>query len=88
MDEEVIPVLRVSDAVAAAAWYQRLGFAQEWEFPLEPPPGVRVGRTGRTRRPASEAIMTGTSTDADISLPAGIPRRSWRPAEARFHLVL
>ena len=36
MDEEVIPVLRVSDAVAAAAWYQRLGFAQEWEFRFEP----------------------------------------------------
>jgi hypothetical protein len=34
--EEVIPVLRVSDAAAAAAWYQRLGFAQEWEFRFEP----------------------------------------------------
>jgi catechol 2,3-dioxygenase-like lactoylglutathione lyase family enzyme len=36
VDEEVIPVLRVSDAAAAAAWYQRLGFAQEWEHRFEP----------------------------------------------------
>ena len=36
MYEEVIPVLRVSDVAAAAAWYQRLGFAQEWEYRFEP----------------------------------------------------
>lgn len=27
---ETIPVLRVSDAAAAVAWYRRLGFIQEW----------------------------------------------------------
>jgi Glyoxalase superfamily protein len=42
VDAEVIPVLRVSDA----AWYQRLGFAQEWEFRFEPgfPAFVSVAR--------------------------------------------
>jgi catechol 2,3-dioxygenase-like lactoylglutathione lyase family enzyme len=48
MDEEVIPVLRVSNAAAAAAWYQRLGFAQEWEHRFEPgfPAFVSVARGG------------------------------------------
>ena len=48
MDEEVIPVLRVSDAAAAAAWYQRLGFAQKWEHRFEPgfPAFVSVARGG------------------------------------------
>jgi hypothetical protein len=32
--EEVIPILRVSNA--AAAWYQRLGFVHEWEHRFEP----------------------------------------------------
>lgn len=27
---EAIPTLRVSDAPAAAAWYARLGFAEDW----------------------------------------------------------
>jgi hypothetical protein len=31
MDQEVIPVPCAGNAVAAAAWYQRPGFAQEWE---------------------------------------------------------
>lgn len=46
MDEEVIPILRVSDAAAAAAWYQRLGFAQEWEHRFEPgfPAFVSIAR--------------------------------------------
>jgi catechol 2,3-dioxygenase-like lactoylglutathione lyase family enzyme len=46
MEEEVIPVLRVSDAAEAAAWYQRLGFAQEWEHRFEPgfPAFVSVAR--------------------------------------------
>lgn len=46
MDEEVIPVLRVSDAAAAAAWYQRLGFAREWEHRFEPgfPAFVSIAR--------------------------------------------
>jgi catechol 2,3-dioxygenase-like lactoylglutathione lyase family enzyme len=48
MDEEVIPVLRVKDAAKAVAWYQRLGFAQEWEFRFEPgfPAFVSVARGG------------------------------------------
>jgi catechol 2,3-dioxygenase-like lactoylglutathione lyase family enzyme len=48
MDEEVIPVLRVSDAAAAVAWYQRLGFAQEWEHRFKPgfPAFVSVARGG------------------------------------------
>lgn len=48
MDEEVIPVLRVSNAAAAAAWYQRLGFSQEWEHRFEPgfPAFVSVARGG------------------------------------------
>jgi catechol 2,3-dioxygenase-like lactoylglutathione lyase family enzyme len=46
MDEEVIPILRVSNAAAAAAWYQRLGFAQECEHRFEPgfPAFVSVAR--------------------------------------------
>lgn len=36
MNEEVIPVLRVKDADAAAAWYARLGFTKEWEHRFEP----------------------------------------------------
>jgi hypothetical protein len=36
MDEEVIPILRVSDAARAVAWYERLGFIQECEHRFEP----------------------------------------------------
>ncbi len=36
MDERVIPVLRVRDAVRAARWYTRLGFRVEWEHRFEP----------------------------------------------------
>jgi Glyoxalase superfamily protein len=36
MDEEVILVLRVSNAATAMSWYQRLGFSQEWEYRFEP----------------------------------------------------
>ena len=36
VDEEVIPILRVRDAAATAAWYARLGFAWEWEHRFEP----------------------------------------------------
>jgi catechol 2,3-dioxygenase-like lactoylglutathione lyase family enzyme len=55
MEEEVIPVLRVSDAAAAAAWYQRLGFAKEWEHRFEPgfPAFVSVAR-GQVRLFLSE----------------------------------
>jgi hypothetical protein len=42
MDEEVVPILsvrdavRVRDAAKAAAWYARLGFVKEWEHQFEP----------------------------------------------------
>lgn len=46
MDEEVIPILRVSNAAEAVAWYQRLGFIQEWEHRFEPglPAFVSIAR--------------------------------------------
>lgn len=31
MPQEVIPVVRVSDVALSVTWYERLGFAQEWE---------------------------------------------------------
>jgi catechol 2,3-dioxygenase-like lactoylglutathione lyase family enzyme len=31
MIEEIVPILRVADADAAVAWYERLGFCKEWE---------------------------------------------------------
>jgi len=36
MSEEIIPILRVRDAVGAAVWYRRLGFVKEWEHRFEP----------------------------------------------------
>ena len=36
MHEEVIPILRVADAAAAVAWYERLRFAVEWVHRFEP----------------------------------------------------
>ncbi|MEV5430744.1 glyoxalase superfamily protein [Streptomyces sp. NPDC052701] len=55
MDEEAIPILRVSDAPAAVRWYERLGFAQRWEHRFEPglPAFVEVAR-GRVRLFLSE----------------------------------
>lgn len=46
MDEEVIPILHVEDAAAAAEWYARLGFAAEWEhrFAPELPAFVEIAR--------------------------------------------
>lgn len=55
MDEEVIPILRVEDAAAAVAWYERLGFVKQWEHRFEPalPAFVEVAR-GRVRLFLSE----------------------------------
>ncbi|MEU6162226.1 glyoxalase superfamily protein [Streptomyces sp. NPDC047130] len=46
MKEEAIPVLRVEDAAAAVTWYERLGFARQWEHRFEPglPAFVEVAR--------------------------------------------
>jgi catechol 2,3-dioxygenase-like lactoylglutathione lyase family enzyme len=55
VDEDVIPILRVSNAADAVAWYERLGFVQEWEHRFEPglPAFVSVAR-GRLRLFLSE----------------------------------
>jgi catechol 2,3-dioxygenase-like lactoylglutathione lyase family enzyme len=46
--EEAVPILRVADAAAAAAWYGRLGFVREWEHRFGPgfPAFVSVARGG------------------------------------------
>ena len=36
MEEAVIPILRISDAARAVAWYARLGFQEEWTHRFEP----------------------------------------------------
>src|SRR5215207_8702872 len=55
VDEEIIPILRVSNAAEAIIWYERLGFAREWEHRFEPglPAFVSVAR-GRVRLFLSE----------------------------------
>ncbi|WP_433214896.1 glyoxalase superfamily protein [Microtetraspora malaysiensis] len=55
MDEEVIPILHVKDAAAAVAWYDRLGFTQQWEHRFEPglPTFVEIAR-GRVKLFLSE----------------------------------
>jgi catechol 2,3-dioxygenase-like lactoylglutathione lyase family enzyme len=55
MDEDVVPVLYVGDAARAVAWYERLGFAKEWEHQFEPgfPSFVSVAR-GQVRLYLSE----------------------------------
>jgi hypothetical protein len=55
VNEEVIPILRVSNAAEAVTWYGRLGFVQEWEHRFEPglPAFVSVAR-GRMRLFLSE----------------------------------
>ncbi|RZE14363.1 glyoxalase superfamily protein [Streptomyces albidoflavus] len=48
MHEEVVPILRVEDAAAAAEWYERLGFIRQWEHRFAPglPAFVEVARGG------------------------------------------
>ncbi|MDT0380315.1 glyoxalase superfamily protein [Streptomyces sp. DSM 42041] len=55
MDEEAIPILRVTDAGRAVRWYARLGFTQQWEHRFEPglPVFTEVAR-GRVRLFLSE----------------------------------
>lgn len=54
-DEEVIPILRVADAATAVRWYERLGFARQWEHRFAPglPVFVEIAR-GRVRLFLSE----------------------------------
>ena len=46
MGTEVVPILRVADAVAAVRWYERLGFTKEWAHRFEPgcPAFVSIAR--------------------------------------------
>jgi catechol 2,3-dioxygenase-like lactoylglutathione lyase family enzyme len=55
MDEEVVPVLRVTSAAEAVAWYERLGFTQQWEHRFGPgmPAFMSIAR-GRARLFLSE----------------------------------
>ena len=54
--DEAIPVLRVSDATRAVAWFARLGYEQEWEHTFEPglPVFTSVARSGAARLFLSE----------------------------------
>jgi len=55
---EAIPVLRVTDAERASAWYERLGFEREWEHRFEPslPAFVALARGGEARVFLSEHL--------------------------------
>ena len=78
MDEQVIPILRVADAAGAVAWYQRLGFSQEWEHRIEPgwPAFVSIAR-GRARlflsehrgdaRPGTLVVLEVSDVDAFVA---------------------
>ncbi|HUS42453.1 MAG TPA: glyoxalase superfamily protein [Ilumatobacteraceae bacterium] len=48
MTTDVVPILRVADAVQSIAWYRRLGFEQLFEHRFEPhlPTYVGIGREG------------------------------------------
>jgi len=54
--EEAIPVLHVTDADVAVAWYERLGYEREWEHRFEPsfPAFVSIARNGTARLFLSE----------------------------------
>ena len=49
--DEAIVVLRVKNAAAAVAWYERLGYIKEWEHHFEPtfPAFVSIARDGFAR---------------------------------------
>lgn len=56
MPNEAIPILRVDDVGKAVTWYERLGYAKEWEPRFEPsfPAFVSVARNGAARLFLSE----------------------------------
>ncbi|OSZ56071.1 bleomycin resistance family protein [Streptomyces pharetrae CZA14] len=82
-EEEVIPILRVTDAAAAVRWYARLGFGPQWEHRFAPglPAFVEVAR-GRVRlflsehtgdaRPDTLVYLRVTDVDA-IAAAFGVP---------------
>jgi hypothetical protein len=53
---EAIPVLRVENASDAVRWYERLGYAKEWEHHFDPtlPAFVCIARDGAARLFLSE----------------------------------
>ena len=36
MEVEAVPILRLADADVAVKWYERLGFAKQWEHRFDP----------------------------------------------------
>ena len=56
MVDETIPIRHVADASRSAAWYERLGYTQEWEHRFEPslPAFVSIARNGAARLFLSE----------------------------------
>ena len=87
MEAEVVPVLRVSDAAAAVAWYGRLGFTEQWVHRFEPgcPAFVSIARD-RARlflsehrgdaRPGTLVVLEVSDVDAvvaEFGRPRGEP---------------
>lgn len=60
MTTDVVPILRVADAVAAARWYARLGFTVEFEHRFEPHLPLYVG----IRRESSQIHLSEHEGDA------------------------
>ncbi len=58
-EETLAPVIRVLDADAAIAWYQRLGFEMDFQHSTEPPfqPGVWESRSASTKRTRATAVV-------------------------------
>lgn len=56
--EEATPVLRITDAARAVAWYRRLGYEQEWLHRFEPnfPAFLSIARNGAARIYLSEHL--------------------------------
>ncbi len=61
MTTDVVPILRVSDASAAATWYRRLGFEQTFEHRFEPHLPAYVG----LRRDGAQIHLSEHAGDAN-----------------------
>jgi len=72
MDDEVVPVLRVASAADAVEWYERLGFAKQWEHRFEPgmPAFVSIAR-GKAR------LSLIGRPDQDVPVPAAACRMAF-----------